>query len=250
MQQFSMHEYGTLQQQNRDFLSLLRATKKTSNLHYYAKRILDIVMVIVSLILLLPLFLLIGLLIKFDSPGPIFFVQERVGSRRRSYHGETVWEIHNFRFCKFRSMFHNVDQSIHQAHIKAFVQGTLASSENSDAQFKLANDPRITRVGRILRRTSLDELPQLLNILRGEMSLVGPRPVPPYEVGEYQPWHYERLTALPGMTGLWQVNGRGRVTFEEMMKMDIEYVRNQSMWFDIKLLFLTIPAALFGWGAE
>jgi lipopolysaccharide/colanic/teichoic acid biosynthesis glycosyltransferase len=114
---------------------------------------------------------------------------------------------------------------------------------------KLTDDPRITRVGRFLRRTSLDELPQLLNVLKGEMSLVGPRPVPPYEAAAYQDWHRERLAGLPGITGLWQVKGRGLVSFTEMVRMDIEYLRSQSTWLDFKIMLATIPAVLFGRGA-
>jgi lipopolysaccharide/colanic/teichoic acid biosynthesis glycosyltransferase len=115
---------------------------------------------------------------------------------------------------------------------------------------KLTNDPRITRIGHLLRKTSLDEIPQFLNVLRGEMSLVGPRPVPTYEVAEYQAWHYQRLAAAPGLTGLWQVTGRGQVSFDEMIEMDIEYVRNKSLWLDLKILVLTVFVVLSGRGAS
>jgi lipopolysaccharide/colanic/teichoic acid biosynthesis glycosyltransferase len=126
----------------------------------------------------------------------------------------------------------------------------VQASDEGGPKFKLSNDPRVTRVGHILRKTSLDELPQLVNVLKGEMSLVGPRPLPTYEVAEYQAWHRERLAALPGITGLWQVQGRCEVTFEEQVQMDIEYVRNQSLWQDIKILLSTIPAVVSGRGAE
>ena len=194
--------------------------------------------------------LLIAILIKVDTPGPVFFVQERVGTRRRSQGGRTVWEVRTFHVYKFRSMVHNADQSVHQAYIKAFTQGHVEASDVSGAKFKLGNDPRVTRVGRFLRKTSLDELPQLLNVLAGEMSLVGPRPVPTYEAAEYQAWHWERLAALPGITGLWQVMGRGEVPFEDMIRMDIEYVRNRSLWLDLRILLLTIPAVLSRRGAQ
>ena len=193
---------------------------------------------------------LIGLLIKLDSPGPVLFVQTRVGARRRrSREGRIVWEIQDFRFCKFRSMYADADQSLHEQHIHAFVNGILDAADDG-AKFKLKNDPRITPMGSILRRTSLDELPQLFNVIKGEMSLVGPRPVPTYEVAEYDQPHYERLAALPGITGLWQVKGRGMATFEEMIEMDIDYVRHSSLLSDIKIMCLTITAILAREGAE
>jgi len=224
---------------------------RDSSLYHHAKRIIDVVVSTLLLVLLLPLMALIGVLIRLDSPGPALFRQKRVGARRRrSNDGQTVWEIQDFWFYKFRSMFADCDQSIHQAHIKAVVKGTLDTLDADKARFKLRDDPRITRLGRILRKTSLDELPQLFNVLKGEMSLVGPRPVPAYEVAEYDEWHRERLAALPGITGLWQVKGRGRVTFEEMMEMDISYVRNSSLVSDIRILLLTVPAALAQNGAR
>ncbi len=224
---------------------------KDSPLYYSAKRIMDVLAATLLLILLLPVMTFIAVLIKLDSPGAALFSQKRVGARRRrSRDGQVVWEIQNFWFYKFRSMFTDADQSLHQEHIKAFVEGTLDTLDGDEAKFKLKDDPRITRLGNILRKTSLDELPQLINVLKGEMSLVGPRPVPTYEVAEYDEWHHERLAALPGITGLWQVQGRGEVTFEEMMDMDIDYVRHSSLLSDIKILFLTIPAVMAGNGAK
>jgi lipopolysaccharide/colanic/teichoic acid biosynthesis glycosyltransferase len=207
---------------------------------------MDLVLTPLMLLALLPLLSCIAVLIKLDSPGPILFVQERVGSRRRCSNGRIVWEPVRFQCYKFRSMVHKADESLHQAHIQAFVEEQLDATKT----VKLTDDPRITRVGRLLRRTSLDELPQLFNVLKGEMSLVGPRPVPIYEAAAYADWHRERLTAMPGITGLWQVKGRGRVSFTEMVRMDIAYARNQSPWLDIKLLLSTIPAVLSGRGAE
>ncbi len=220
------------------------------SLYFACKRCLDVTLATILLVLLSPLMLLIAMLIKLDTPGPVIFVQERVGARRRSRDGQTSWEIRNFPFYKFRTMVRDADQSLHQAYIRAFVEGRVEISSGVDAKFKLTNDPRVTRVGRILRKTSLDELPQLINVLRGEMSLVGPRPVPTYEVAEYQSQHYERLATLPGITGLWQVKGRCQVSFEDMIAMDIEYIRRQSLWFDARLLLLTIPAALSARGAD
>jgi lipopolysaccharide/colanic/teichoic acid biosynthesis glycosyltransferase len=205
----------------------------------------DVLLAALMLVVLLPVLTLIAVLIMMDSPGSVIFVQERVGARRRSHKGRTVWEVASFPCYKFRSMFEHANQSLHQAHIRAFVEERLDTS----VTVKLTDDPRITRVGRLLRRTSLDELPQLLNVLKGEMSLVGPRPVPPYEAAAYQDWHRERLAGLPGITGLWQVKGRGLVSFTEMVRMDIEYLRSQSTWLDFKIMLATIPAVLFGRGA-
>lgn len=224
---------------------------KDSSLYYACKRVMDVILATVLLLLLLPLMVLISILIKLDTPGPIIFKQERVGSRRRPNGQGTIWEVRNFCFYKFRSMLQNADPALHEAYIQAYVEGHVESSDTSQSKFKLSDDPRVTRVGRILRETSMDELPQLIHVLRGEMSLVGPRPVPEYEVAAYREvWHYGRLAALPGITGLWQVKGRGQVPFEEMIRLDLEYVRHQSLWLDIKILFLTIPTVLSRRGAE
>jgi lipopolysaccharide/colanic/teichoic acid biosynthesis glycosyltransferase len=147
-------------------------------------------------------------------------------------------------------MVHNASSALHEAQVKAFVEGQVEQMDTEQNTVKVVNDPRITRVGHLLRKTSLDELPQLLNVLSGEMSLVGPRPVPTYEVALYQDAHYKRLMALPGITGLWQVEGRGQVTFEEMMHLDLRYVQQQSLWLDLRILAMTIPAVLRGEGAS
>ena len=225
-------------------------TERDRPLYFICKRCLDVILATFLLFILCPPMLLIAVLIKLDSPGPVLFVQQRVGARRRSKDGGTRWEIGCFPCYKFRSMVRNADQSIHQAHIEAFVEGRIEVSETTRASFKLTNDPRVTRVGHLLRKTSLDELPQLLNVLKGEMSLVGPRPVPTYEVAQYRAYHWQRLAVLPGMTGLWQVKGRCQVSFEDMVRMDIEYIHNQSVWMDLKLLFLTVPAIFSGRGAD
>lgn len=223
----------------------------TSIVAYTAKRIFDIVLSIILLLVLLPVFLFIAVLIRVDSPGSPLFIQKRVGSRRRLRNGKVTWEVETFPCYKFRTMVSDADQKVHQEHIKKFIQGDLATEEQNDpARFKLNRDPRITRIGHILRKTSLDELPQLLNVLRGEMSLIGPRPVPTYEVAMYDLWHYERLAALPGISGLWQVKGRSQVSFEEMMQLDIEYVRKQSLLFDIKIMLMTVLVVVLGRGAR
>lgn len=201
-----------------------------------AKRALDIAGSLVALILCAPLFLVVAIAIKMTSRGPIFFKQQRVGQYGKP-----------FVVLKFRSMRVNNDESLHQEWFQNFYTGkaTRHSTQGSSVSYKLPNDPRVTRVGRLLRRSSIDEVPQFINVLRGEMSLVGPRPPIPYEVDAYKPWHRGRvLQAKPGITGLWQVNGRSRVAFDEMVRLDIRYARTWSIWGDIKILLKT-PAAVF-----
>ena len=228
----------------------LVSDRAENNLYFAAKRGLDVILAGLLLILLSPLILVIAILIRLDSAGPIFFTQERVGARRQSMGRQAIWMIRNFTMYKFRSMVQNADSSVHEAYIKDFVEGRAQATPESGGKFKLTNDLRVTPLGRLLRKFSLDELPQLINVLKGDMSLVGPRPVPPYEVACYGNGHHKRLAALPGITGFWQVKGRGRVTFEEMIRMDIQYVDNASLWLDLKVLFLTIPAVLSRRGAE
>ncbi len=219
-----------------------------STFDFRCKRLLDTFISVSALLFIWPLMLVIAIAIRLDSPGPALFVQKRVGARRHMKDGKEVWEICTFLIYKFRTMARDADQSLHQAHIRAFASGEL-SVEGDNDNFKLVDDMRITRIGKVLRATSLDELPQIFNVIRGDMSLVGPRPVPEYEVAEYKGWHFERLHALPGITGYWQVFGRSKVTFDEMAQMDIEYVRHHSIWRDIKLLLLTVPAVFSRDGA-
>lgn len=194
------------------------------------KRALDITLASVCLVLLAPLMGLIALAIKVDSPnGPIIFKQVRVGKDGR-----------HFYLYKFRSMVPEAEA----------LKSQLAALNEADGPlFKIRNDPRLTRVGRVLRRFSLDELPQLFNVLRGEMSLVGPRPPVPEEVAQYEPWHMKRFTVLPGITGLWQVSGRSDLSFDEMMLLDIYYVEHWSLLLDLRILLLTIPKVILGEGA-
>lgn len=203
-----------------------------------AKRVLDIAF---SLLILLPLLLITGIvaiLIKLDSEGPVFFRQKRIG-----LNGE------EFVFLKFRSMYVNNDDSIHREAVEQYMKGLALNEQSEDGSlFKLGNDPRITRVGRFIRKTSLDELPQFFNVLRGEMSLVGPRPPLPYEVALYSSYDWLRLSGKPGLTGTWQVYGRSKVTFEKMVKMDIEYLQQQSLWQDLKLIALTPSVMISGRG--
>lgn len=199
------------------------------------------------LVALSPVFAITAVAIRAESRGPVFFRQTRVGSRRLQTDSGRVWESGVFDVFKFRSMYHGTDEGPHREHIRRYVEGSLAGGEEG---YKMTDDPRITRVGRVIRRLSVDELPQLINVVIGDMNLVGPRPVPVYEVEAYEPEHFERLHAKPGMTGYWQVYGRARVDFEEMIQMDIWYARNRSFLLDLKLLVATIPAVLGMRGAE
>jgi lipopolysaccharide/colanic/teichoic acid biosynthesis glycosyltransferase len=217
-------------------------------LYFVCKRIMDILLTVLFLPLLLPLMLLVAVWIKIDSPGPVFFVQERIGAKRRTSGGRTTWELCPFRFYKFRSMVNDADPAPHKEYFEKFRLGSVGGGRCKP--FKLTRDSRLTRVGAILRRTSLDELPQLLNVLKGEMSLVGPRPALPYEVALYDDFHFERFRAKPGITGWWQATARSCVGFEKMIQMDIEYARRAGFGFDVKILLLTIPAVLSCRGAE
>jgi len=214
-------------------------------LYLRAKRLLDILLAGIALILLAPVFGAVAVAIKLDSPGPVIFRQTRV--RGDQPLGTEHPEEHTFTFFKFRSMVHDADPSVHQQYTQALINGQAARQGNG--LFKLTADKRITRVGRFLRRTSLDELPQLWNILRGDMSLVGPRPALPYEVRLYKPWHRARLSVTPGLTGLWQVAGRNRLSFDEMVDLDVTYARRRSLRLDAAIILGTIPAVLRGTGA-
>jgi len=206
------------------------------------KRMMDIVGSVLALSICSPAFLLIALAIKVSSKGPVFFRQQRIGQ-----YGA------RFVFLKFRSMYLNNDSSVHKEYVKRFIAGQAEqqrSTGNGDGVYKLTKDARVTRVGAFLRRTSLDEIPQFINVLKGEMSLVGPRPGLPYEVAAYQTWHRRRLLEVkPGITGLWQVNGRSRVKFDEMVRLDLRYAKAWSPWLDIKILAQTPRAVVTGGGA-
>ena len=203
------------------------------------KRLIDIGGSLAALILLSPLLIAIAAIIKLTSRGPVLFRQERVGQ-----YGA------RFTFLKFRSMYFMSDHTIHKEYTKSLISGSARSGQSSPKVYKITADPRITPVGRLLRRTSLDELPQLFNVLTGEMSLVGPRPPIPYETEHYDIWHKQRLLAAkPGITGLWQVEGRSRVSFDEMVRLDLEYARTWSLWLDLKLLLRTPHAVVSAKGA-
>jgi len=204
------------------------------------KRAVDIVCASVMLLVGAPLMVIIALLVKRSGPGPVLFVQQRLGRDGRP-----------FDFYKFRSMQHNSDDAIHRQFAAMFINGDddgCSGTNDGDPVFKMKQDPRVTAIGAWLRKTSLDELPQLFNILKGEMSLVGPRPPISYEIENYQPWHMERLKAVPGLTGLWQVSGRSSVSFDDMVRMDIRYINDWSIWKDLFILLKTVPVVLKGTG--
>ena len=210
-------------------LEFVRAARGLLNYGSTLKRVLDVLLASLGLVLTVPIWLATVLAIKLDSPGPAIFVQERVG--RDGY---------PFRFYKFRSMHVDAEERLEELQHQNEVNGPI---------FKIRKDPRITRVGAILRRTSLDELPQMINILKGEMSMVGPRPPLPREVEQYRPEDMVRLTVKPGLTCLWQVRGRSTLTFDTWMEYDREYVRGLSLWLDLKILAQTVGAVISCRGA-
>jgi lipopolysaccharide/colanic/teichoic acid biosynthesis glycosyltransferase len=203
--------------------------------YHAAKRALDVVAAAILLVLLVPLWLVISLAIVVDSGWPIIYRGDRIGRGMRT-----------FSVFKFRSMRADADPSVHAQYLRELLQGR---AEDRGGVFKVPDDPRITRVGRFLRKSSLDELPQLVNVLRGEMSLVGPRPEVPYAVEDYEPWMYRRFEVVPGITGLWQVRGRGRIGVRGMLQLDVEYAESCDLALDLAILLRTVPAVLRGTGA-
>jgi exopolysaccharide biosynthesis polyprenyl glycosylphosphotransferase len=188
------------------------------------KRLFDIAIAIFGIIVFSPVFIAVGLAVKLGSPGPIFFLQERIGFKGKS-----------FKMYKFRSMVINAEELLKKLEEKNEVGGHM---------FKIKDDPRITRVGRFIRKTSIDELPQLINVLKGEMSVVGPRPPLTREVVRYDRWHNLRMSVKPGITGLWQVSGRNSIGFDEMVRLDLKYIRERGLLYDIKIILRTIPVLL------
>jgi lipopolysaccharide/colanic/teichoic acid biosynthesis glycosyltransferase len=213
---------------------MIRFISKANRRKYIQKRIMDFAIGIPALILIIPISVITAIAIRLESPGPIIFKQKRVG-----LNGEI------FLMYKFRSMYNNADESIHEKQIEAYAEGKLDPEQG----YKIKYDPRITKVGRFIRKTSIDEFPQIINVFKGEMSLVGPRPVPIYEANRHNLWQTERVSVLPGITGYWQVYGRSNTSFEEQNRLDIHYIRNETLWLNLKILLLTIPAALSGRGA-
>lgn len=211
---------------------------ESKKLPFVLKRVMDVSGSLALIILLSPVFLLIAIAIKLTSKGPVLYKQERLGR-----FGKT------FTCLKFRSMKLDSNSKIHQEFITQVIKGTYDgnSAEGGAPVYKMTRDPRVTRVGQLIRRTSLDELPQFFNVLKGEMSLVGPRPPIEYEYKEYDVWHRRRvLEVKPGITGLWQVRGRSRVRFDDMVRLDLQYARGWSLWLDIRILLATPRAVAFG----
>nr|WP_288564934.1 sugar transferase [uncultured Romboutsia sp.] len=199
---------------------------KESILYSVTKRLIDIVGSLCGIILLSPLFLIVAILIKLEDPkGKVFFAQERNGKYPKT-----------FKMYKFRSMVHNAED---------LLKDLMDRNEQTGPVFKINDDPRITKVGKFIRKTSIDELPQLFNVLKGDMSLVGPRPPIPHEVEQYNSYQMQRLAVKPGLTCIWQVSGRNNIGFDEWVEMDIEYIKNRNLWLDIKLIFKTV-GVLFG----
>lgn len=226
--------------QNTNLISTSAADRR--RLYLSISQFLNILICLPFIPILLVVMAIIAIAIKLDSPGPVFFVQERVGRYGK-----------RFKMYKFRTFAHNYDPKTDQAFMKAYIAGQVGGKPDTGVTtkplFKPNNRSHITRLGRFLRKTSLDETPQIINILRGEMSLIGPRPNIPWEVETYQLWHTERLDVLPGITGLAQVKGRSNLCFDDLVRYDIHYVRNQSLIMDFKILWWTLLTVLSGRGA-
>ena len=221
----------------------------TMLLYLGLKRAFDVLAALVALVILSPVLLLVAIAIRLDSNGPIIYRQERVlgGQAPDMPHPER----NVFTFYKFRSMHVNNDPSAHREFIQRYMEGQASTNNGTSHKpvYKLKHDPRITRVGAIIRRTSLDELPQLVNIIKGDMSWVGPRPAIPYEVEHYSPRARQRLIPQSGLTGLWQVSGRTCLTFDQMVELDIAYSQRRSAWLDLQIMIKTIPTILSRDGA-
>jgi lipopolysaccharide/colanic/teichoic acid biosynthesis glycosyltransferase len=211
--------------------------KEPRKIQIKLKRGMDILGSLIGLLLSLPFMFVIAIAIKVTSPGPIVFKQSRFGQKGG-----------RFQFYKFRSMYTGADDKIHRQYVAHLIKGELEKINQGNKEnplFKMKSDPRITRIGKFIRKTSLDELPQFFNVLKGEMSLVGPRPPLPYEVEKYESWHLRRILEVkPGITGLWQVEGRSKTSFDEMVRLDLRYVQSWSLWLDLKLLLKTVKEVI------
>ena len=217
-----------------DFPVVDVSSRINKRVNFVFKRAFDILASVVGLILLSPIFLTIAVFVKLSSPGPIFFYQERIGRNGRA-----------FKFYKFRSMFVNNGEDIERRNMMLdFIKNDQGNGK------KVINENRITEIGKVIRKTSLDELPQLFNVIKGDMSLVGPRPCLPYEFESYVGWQKRRLNVLPGCTGVWQVTGRSSVSFKDSIVLDLYYINNMSPWLDLQILFKTIPVMLFARGGK
>jgi lipopolysaccharide/colanic/teichoic acid biosynthesis glycosyltransferase len=235
-------EHGTGGPMDSTLYPEVREEAESKRVFRAIKRSLDVGGSFFALCVSSPVWIAVAIAIKITSPGPVLFRQQRIGEAGK-----------RFTFLKFRSMYSANNHAIHEEYVKQLIAGKARAEpagRTKRSVYKLTNDPRVTPLGRFLRRSSLDELPQLLNVLRGEMSLVGPRPPIPYEFACYDIWHKRRLLALkPGITGLWQVGGRSRVKFDEMVRLDLKYAQSWSPWLDIQVLLRTPGAVLLGEGA-
>jgi lipopolysaccharide/colanic/teichoic acid biosynthesis glycosyltransferase len=220
----------------------------SKQIYHRIKRLMDILIAGICLFLLSPLILLVAILIKIESPGPVIFKQERVRRKGTLSDSEHQLELETFTFYKFRTMYQESTPEIHEEYLKAFIQNDhdrmIEIQKNENTTRKLTADPRITKFGKFFRRSSIDEIPQFWNVLKGDMSIVGPRPPIPYEVEMYKHWHRKRLRAKPGITGLWQVTARSSAEFDEIVRMDNWYYENQSFWLDLKIVLKT-PFSVF-----
>lgn len=214
---------------NEEIPTNLKMRHNTSYIYLFLKRLMDIIGAVTGIIVLFPLFALISIFIKLDSSGPVFFIQKRCGKDEKL-----------FKMYKFRSMCIDAEEKLEQLKHLNEAEGTI---------FKIKNDPRLTRVGTFIRKTSIDELPQLINVLKGEMSIVGPRPPLPSEVEQYEPWQKLRLSVKPGLTGLWQISGRSELGFDEMVRLDLEYISKRSLLLDVWIVLKTIPVVFKARGA-
>jgi len=220
-------------------LQLHRKSPGVERLERAAKRAMDVLLASGMLLVFAPAMLVIAILIRLTSPGPVLFRQVRVG----------YWQS-PFVMLKFRTMHQGIDDTIHRSYVTAMLAGEAAPADAERGIYKLTRDPRVTRIGSFLRKTSLDELPQLINVLRGEMSLVGPRPVLPWEGKLFEPWDRVRFAVRPGITGLWQVTGRSSLTMQQALDLDVEYALRRTMMLDLIILLRTIPSVLFSRGAS
>ncbi|HEY3671126.1 MAG TPA: sugar transferase [Acidimicrobiia bacterium] len=231
----------------------VRRHAREGRAYFVGKRVFDVVAASLALLLLLPVFILVAVWILIDSGGPVIFRQERIRGRRR---GDDTWALESFTLLKFRTMVPNADPAIHREYMTAYIRSdrnrlaAMRPGRLDGESFRPRDDPRVTRAGRLLRALSLDELPQLWNVVRGDMSLVGPRPPLPYEVELYSPSDLLRLATPQGITGWAQVKGRSSVGFHDLVGRDLEYLERQSFGFDLKVLCLTVPAVLSRKGAD
>lgn len=215
-------------QKKKDYIIPLYSLKKRT-IYFFIKRIFDIILSVFTIIVLLPLFIIVSAAIKADSKGPVIYAQQRAGKNGKS-----------FTMYKFRSMCQGAESKL---------KDLMEQNEKDGPVFKITNDPRVTKVGRFIRKTSIDEFPQLINILKGDMSIVGPRPALLSEVEQYSAYQLQRLNVTPGLTCYWQISGRSDINFDEWVELDLKYIRECGIWTDLKIIFKTVPAVLLGRGA-